>query len=65
MHAQAPFGPWWNATAKLQLITSPLGKAIGAQHNKSGAQVALRWIVQQGMPLVVRAERPDYIAQVR
>ena len=30
------------------LITGPLVSSIGKAHNKTGAQVALRWVVQQG-----------------
>ena len=46
------------------LITGPLVSSIGKVHNKTGAQVALRWVVQQGsappdapLALLISAER--------
>jgi 2,5-diketo-D-gluconate reductase A len=39
--------------------------AVAARHNVSGAQVALRWLVQQSPPIsvVTAAHRPQYIAE--
>ena len=39
--------------------------AIGKAHNVSGSQVALRWLVQQGIAVVTAAHNPAYIAQDR
>lgn len=43
------------------LITGPLVSSIGKVHNKTGAQVALRWVVQQGIPVIPKASNPAYI----
>jgi diketogulonate reductase-like aldo/keto reductase len=43
------------------LITGPLVSSIGKAHNKTGAQVALRWVVQQGIPVIPKASNPAYI----
>ena len=37
--------------------------AIGKAHNVSGAQVALRWLVQQNITAVTAAHNPAYIAE--
>jgi diketogulonate reductase-like aldo/keto reductase len=38
-----------------ELITGKLVNSIGAKHNKTGAQVALRWLVQQGIPVIPKS----------
>jgi diketogulonate reductase-like aldo/keto reductase len=45
------------------LITDPGLKAIGAVHGKTGPQVALRWIVQKGLPLATKANVTEYLKQ--
>ena len=40
------------------LINGELVTSIGAGHNKSGAQVALRWVVQQGIPVIPKSSNP-------
>eukprot|EP00965_Chrysotila_dentata_P187769 6172339-Pleurochrysis_carterae.AAC.3 len=35
-----------------ELLTGPLVTSVGRLHNRSGAQVSLRWAVQQGVPVV-------------
>jgi diketogulonate reductase-like aldo/keto reductase len=46
-----------------ELISGPLTTGIGAHYNKSGAQVALKWVVQHNVPLVTKASNPKYLAQ--
>ena len=46
-----------------ELISGPLVTSIGAKHGKSGAQVALRWVVQQGVPVIPKATRAEYLAE--
>lgn len=41
----------------------PEVKAVALGHNVSEAQVALKWIVQQGRPLATAVWRPDYMLQ--
>jgi len=45
------------------LISGPLTTGIGAHYNKSGAQVALKWVTQNKVPLVTKASNPKYLAQ--
>lgn len=45
----------------MELITGPLVTGIGRPHNKSGAQVALRWIVQQGIPVIPKSTNPKHL----
>ena len=42
------------------LITDPAVVAIGEAHGKSGAQVALKWQVQQGIPVIPKSANPDH-----
>jgi 2,5-diketo-D-gluconate reductase A len=48
------YGPLGQTTRQgvQTLVGEPTVAAIGTRHGKSGAQVALRWIVQQGIPVV-------------
>jgi diketogulonate reductase-like aldo/keto reductase len=43
------------------LLADPTVKAIGRAHGKSSAQVALRWVVQLGQPLVTSTENPSHM----
>ena len=47
----------------MELITGPLVTSIGARYNKTGAQVALKWLVQQGIPVIPKSDNPTHIAQ--
>jgi diketogulonate reductase-like aldo/keto reductase len=48
---------------KTELITGPLVTSIGKAHNVSGPQVALRWAVQQGIPVVPKSSSPKHLAE--
>eukprot|EP00756_Hemistasia_phaeocysticola_P023729 Hpha_TRINITY_DN15912_c0_g1::TRINITY_DN15912_c0_g1_i1::g.70852::m.70852 len=37
--------------------------AIGQRFNKSAVQVALRWVIQQGLPLATKSDRKDYMVE--
>lgn len=41
----------------------PLLKEIGARHGKSAAQVALRWLLQQGHVVLSKTARPERVAE--
>jgi len=51
------------AMGSSELISGPLTTGIGHHYNKSGAQVALKWVVQQNVPLVTKASNPEYLAE--
>merc|ERR1711881_474460 len=51
------------AQGSKELISGPLTNGIGAHYNKSGAQVALKWVAQHNVPLVTKASNPKYLAQ--
>lgn len=41
----------------------PVLKEIGARHGKSAAQVALRWLLQQGHVVLSKTARPERVAE--
>jgi diketogulonate reductase-like aldo/keto reductase len=45
------------------LITGKLVTDIGGAHNKSGVQVALKWLVQQGIPVIPRSDKLEHIKE--
>jgi 2,5-diketo-D-gluconate reductase A len=59
-------GPCGNATdpageeAGTALISGALVTSIGEKYGKSGAQVALKWVVQQGIPVIPKAHNAAY-----
>jgi len=44
-----------------ELLTGELVTSIGAQYNKTGAQISLRWPVQQGVPVVPMSRNPQHL----
>jgi len=50
-------------TDKTELISGKLVTSIGAKYNKTGPQVALRWQVQQGIPVIPKTANPVHQAQ--
>jgi len=47
----------------MELITGPLVTEIGRAHNVTGPQVALKWAVQQGIPVVPKSSNPKHLAE--
>mmetsp|Transcript_12350 Transcript_12350/g.28996 ORF Transcript_12350/g.28996 Transcript_12350/m.28996 type:complete len:319 (-) Transcript_12350:28-984(-) len=45
------YSPLGNIT-KINVLKDPTVTAVSKAHNKSNAQVALRWLIQQGIPLI-------------
>jgi len=43
-----------------ELITGDLVAGIGRQYNKTGAQVSLRWLVQQNIPVIPKSSIPKH-----
>ena len=44
------------------LISDPLLVSIGAAHNKTAAQVALRWILQRNATIATQSTNPAHLA---
>lgn len=47
----------------VDVLGNPTVIAVGKAHNKSSAQVALRWVTQQGVVAVTSATNPEYLAE--
>ena len=61
--AYSPLGPTFNSTEKNELIEGNLTNTIGRMHAKSGAQVALRYLIQSDLALATRSNSPTYLAE--
>jgi len=48
---------------KMELINGPLVTALGKAHNVTGPQIALRWAVQQGIPVVPKSSNPQHLKE--
>jgi len=48
---------------KMELINGPLVTEIGKAHNVTGPQVALRWAVQQGIPVVPKSSKVQHLKE--
>ena len=57
--AYSPLGGWAKGGTG-RILSDPTVNAIGKAHNKSSAQVALRWVVQQGIVAVTSSNERDY-----
>jgi len=49
-----------DGTDKTELITGDLVTSIGAKYGKSGPQVALKWQVQLGVPVIPKSSNPTH-----
>ena len=49
--------------AHAALLGDATVKAIGLKHNRSTAQVALRWVLQHGHALATSTANPEYMAE--
>lgn len=49
--------------ASPEIMHGNLTTRIARAHNKSTAQVALKWIVEQGVPAVTKSLSPDHLSQ--
>uniref|UniRef100_A0A7S1HRI9 NADP-dependent oxidoreductase domain-containing protein n=1 Tax=Eutreptiella gymnastica TaxID=73025 RepID=A0A7S1HRI9_9EUGL len=57
----ASFSPLCGPCGTTELINGPLVTSIGARHGKTGAQVSLRWQVQQGIPVIPKSQSPKHL----
>jgi len=46
-----------------ELVNGPLVTGIGAKYGKTGAQVSLKWAIQQGIPVVPKYSDPVHLAE--
>ena len=44
------------------VLHDPVATAIGAAHNRSSAQVALRYLTQRGIPLITASDKEAHVA---
>ncbi|MGC2998801.1 aldo/keto reductase [Streptomyces sp. G35A] len=51
------------AEGRNNLFTHPVLSGIGRQHDKSVAQVVLRWLVQRGVVTIPKSVRPERMAE--
>merc|ERR1711924_422367 len=51
------------AAGNTTLINGPLVTEIGKAHNVSSPQVALRWAVQQGIPVIPKSHKPEHLKE--
>ena len=56
--AYQSFMPLCGQCETMDLITGELVSKIGKAHGKTGSQVSLRWLVQQGIPVIPRSGNP-------
>ena len=56
--SQHPGG--WALGGTSRVLNDPTVKAVAEAHNKSSAQVALRWVVQQGIVAVTASNKRAY-----
>lgn len=57
------FSPLCGPCGSEELITGDLVTGIGAAHGKSGAQVALKWLVNNGSPVISKTSNPKHLAE--
>eukprot|EP00959_Pyramimonas_sp_CCMP1952_P019778 417748-Pyramimonas_sp.AAC.1 len=46
-----------------ELLNGPLVTKIGATHGKTGAQVSLKWLVQQGIPVIPKSDKVEHLKE--
>lgn len=51
------------AEGKNDIFTNPVLSTIGQAHDKSVAQVALRWLTQRGVVVIPKSTRPERMAE--
>lgn len=51
------------APDNMELITGKLVTSIGKGHNKTGAQVSLRWLVQQKIPIIPKSSNIKHLRE--
>jgi diketogulonate reductase-like aldo/keto reductase len=62
VHFQS-FSPLCGPCGTHELIDGPLVTKIGKKYNVSGVQVSLRWIVQQGIPVIPKTDKKEHLLE--
>jgi len=57
------FSPLCGPCGTAELFNGTLVTTIGAKHNKTGPQIALKWLVDQGSPVIPRTLNPKHMAE--
>lgn len=57
------FSPLCGPCGTKELIDGPLVTGIGKNHNKTGAQVSLKWQVQSGIPVIPKTDNPTHLLE--
>merc|ERR1712032_956827 len=57
------YSPLATLTGGHELISGNLTTSIGRAYNKTGAQVALRWVAEHGMPFNTASTNPEHLQQ--
>jgi len=52
----------WTGHAAEEITRGKLTSSIGRAHGKSAVQVALKWVVEQGVPAVTKSSNPKHLA---
>merc|ERR1712039_213845 len=60
IHVQA-YSPLGDGTS--ELITGQLVTGIGKAHNMTGAQVSLRWVIENGVPLSTKTTKESHLRE--
>lgn len=50
-----------NCTDDKELLTGDLVTSIGDNYGKTGSQVSLRWLTQQGLPVIPKSNNPKHL----
>lgn len=51
------------AGGRNDIFNNPALVAIGKKHNKTAAQVSLRWLIQRGIVAIPRTDNPEYMKE--
>jgi len=57
------FSPLCGPCGTRELISGDLVTSIGKKYNKTGAQVSLKWQVQQGIPVIPKSAKPAHLTE--
>ena len=57
------FSPLCGPCGTTELIDGPLVSDIGKKYGKTGAQVSLKWQIQQGIPVIPKTHKVEYMKQ--
>ena len=57
------FSPLCGPCGTMELINGTMVTEIGKKYGKSGAQVSLKWIVQQGVPVIPKTDKRTHMLE--